>query len=78
MADQTKKPHLFTPPKRVSEDAYFPTFESYEKLYAQSLENPDAFWGSQAEVQIDWFHKFTQVSDCDLRTAWWSGSLAAS
>ncbi len=67
MADQLNSSSLFAPPARVSEDAYYPTLGSYEKMYAQSLENPEAFWGSQAEAHIDWFHKFTQVSDCAFK-----------
>ncbi|MBT8046410.1 MAG: AMP-binding protein [Pontiella sp.] len=76
MADQSNSSGIYPPPPRVSEDSFFPTLASYEKMYAQSMDNPEMFWGSQAEVQIDWFHKFTQVMDCDFANgmvAWFLG-----
>jgi len=66
MADQSNESQVFVPPARVSEGAYFPNLESYQELYAQSVENPDAFWGKQAEEHIDWYLPFSQVSDCDF------------
>jgi propionyl-CoA synthetase len=34
----------------------------YEKVFTESIENPDKFWGEAAEG-IDWYQKFDQVLD---------------
>ncbi|MEI9887891.1 MAG: acetyl-coenzyme A synthetase N-terminal domain-containing protein [Rhizomicrobium sp.] len=34
----------------------------YEAMYAQSLKDPDGFWGEQAR-RIDWIKPFTKVKD---------------
>lgn len=35
---------------------------SYEKMYAESISNPDAFWGSEAK-RLDWMKPFTRVKN---------------
>jgi len=35
---------------------------SYEKMYAQSLSDPDAFWGEQGK-RIDWMKPYTKVKN---------------
>ena len=52
MADQSNGSQLFTPPQRVSEGAYYPNLASYEKMYAQSLANPEAFWGARQRSRL--------------------------
>lgn len=37
----------------------------YEKMYAASLADPDAFWGEQGK-RIDWIKPYTQVQDVDF------------
>jgi acetyl-CoA synthetase len=56
---------------------------AYERLYAQSIRDPDAFWREQAAF-LDWIEPFSQVSDAsfspdDLRIRWFAdGTLNAS
>ncbi len=54
----------------------------YEKLYRQSIENPDEFWGSQARSNLDWFLPFNQVCEASFeegRFHWFKeGTLNAS
>ncbi|HEX5419733.1 MAG TPA: acetate--CoA ligase [Gammaproteobacteria bacterium] len=50
--------------------------KKYASLYAASLENPEAFWRSQAE-SIDWIEPFTEVKDVsydadDLHIRWFA------
>ncbi len=76
MAEQAGTKQTFAPPSRVSDGAYFPDFDSYRKMYARSIADPDDFWRGQAEEHIDWFHTFSQVSDCDFTqamNAWFLG-----
>ena len=35
--------------------------DEYEKLYKESIENPESFWGEQAKC-IDWFKPFSKNS----------------
>ncbi len=72
----------------MSEDKIYPvpesasnntliTAEQYEAMYAQSVENPDAFWSEQAEKHIDWFSPWEQVQEWDYNKAeiaWFKGA----
>ncbi|HSR87436.1 MAG TPA: acetyl-coenzyme A synthetase N-terminal domain-containing protein, partial [Pontiella sp.] len=69
MAQQAGPQEVFAPPSRVSEGAYVPDVDSYRKMYARSISDPEGFWGAQAEEHIEWFHRFSQVSDCDFTQA---------
>ena len=76
MAEQAGSQQVFAPPSRVSKGAYFSDVESYRKMYARSMADPEGFWGDQAEEHIEWFHRFSQVSDCDFTqamNAWFLG-----
>ncbi|MCB0394181.1 MAG: acetate--CoA ligase [Bdellovibrionales bacterium] len=50
--------------------------EDYQKLYKESIENPDAFWGIQA-ARLNWHKKWDKVSDCsfegDVHIRWFEG-----
>ncbi|MBD9482442.1 acetate--CoA ligase [Pseudomonas sp. PDM14] len=48
----------------------------YQRLYRQSIEQPDAFWGEQATSFLDWFTPWQQVQHSDIRTGqaeWFKG-----
>ncbi|ODS01133.1 acetyl-coenzyme A synthetase [Methyloceanibacter methanicus] len=52
-------------PVEVSEawkDRAFIDNETYLKLYAESIEDPDTFWGREAQ-RIDWIKPFTRVKN---------------
>ncbi|MCW4455861.1 acetate--CoA ligase [Flavobacterium sp. MXW15] len=57
--------------------------DQYEKLYRESVEDPDAFWGKAAE-RLDWFKKPTKIKNVsydlqDFRIKWFEdGELNAS
>ncbi len=59
------------------------TRDDYQRLYAQSLEQPDAFWGKVAK-RLDWMKAPTQIKDtsfdlADFRIRWYAdGELNAS
>ncbi len=76
MKDQNESNSTYLPPSRVSEGAFFQSPEDYQKLYDESVADPDTFWSKQALENIDWFHEFTQVSDCDFKhgmVSWFLG-----
>jgi acetyl-CoA synthetase len=59
------------------------TRDEYQRLYAQSLQQPDAFWGKVAE-RLDWMKAPTRIKDTsfelkDFRIRWFDdGELNAS
>ena len=51
---------VFSPPKELSEKAYIKSMDEYKKIYKESIENPEKFWGEMAE-QLDWYKKWDKV-----------------
>ncbi|MBN2700674.1 MAG: AMP-binding protein, partial [Methylothermaceae bacterium] len=50
--------------------------ESYRKMYAQSLKDPDSFWAEQAERFVSWHQPWKTVSDWDFNQVhirWFEG-----
>lgn len=48
----------------------------YERLYRQSIDNPDAFWTEQAK-RLDWINPFSRVQHSDMNTGearWFEGA----
>jgi len=59
----------------IAKEAYISSMNEYQRLYKESIEQPDKFWRQQAE-KLSWFHPFHAVSDADLEEidfAWFSG-----
>ncbi len=49
----------------------------YEKMYQESIKDPDSFWAAQAEKFLSWNTKWQQVSNCDFsqaKIAWFEGA----
>lgn len=68
MADITEQDFydkVFPVPERVREKSYIKSRAEYEKLYKESIENPNGFWAGQAEKRLSWFKPFDKekVSD---------------
>ncbi|HEX7507598.1 MAG TPA: acetate--CoA ligase [Polyangia bacterium] len=72
---------LFAPPAALGRQAHIPSIESYRKLHAESLQDPETFWRQRAQETLSWFHPFSQASDCDFeygQVAWFlNGRLNA-
>lgn len=50
--------------------------DQYEEMYRLSMEEPDAFWGEQADQFLTWTRKWDKVLDWDFETAniqWFQG-----
>ena len=52
--------------------------EQYQAMYKRSVEDPDGFWGEQAEQYLTWFKKWDTVLDWsfgqdDLHINWFKG-----
>ena len=71
---------IFPVPERVREKSYIKSREEYEKLYKESIEDPNAFWAKTATERLSWFKPFDKgnVSDWsfngdNIHTAWFKG-----
>jgi hypothetical protein len=45
--------NVFQPDPKLSRSSYVSTFQQYEELYKESIENPEKFWGNIAK-QFHW------------------------
>ena len=68
MAEEENVP-VFEPNQAFSSKAYVKNMDEYKKLYQESINDPDAFWGKRAEEHISWFQKWTKVRDYDFNEA---------
>jgi acetyl-CoA synthetase len=73
MMEETRK---FPPPKEFSQKAHIKSLEDYKKLYKRSMDDPEGFWGEQAQG-LEWFQKWNKVLDYsftgDLFIKWFQG-----
>ena len=61
--------------KDFATEAYIDA-ETYQKMYRQSVDDPDSFWSEQAEVFLDWNQPWDSVSSFDFHTgqaSWFAG-----
>ena len=74
--------NLYPVPKGFAEKAHVKRAD-YDQLYAQSIEDPQAFWGGIGR-RIDWIREFSRVKDSsyaqdDFRIRWfYDGKLNVS
>jgi acetyl-CoA synthetase len=65
MQEETRK---FPPPKEFVDQAYIKSRAEYEKMWKESIENPDKFWGNIAS-ELFWFQKWSKVNEEDFKNA---------
>lgn len=53
-----KEERNFPPPEAMQQRVHISSVEAYEKLYKQSIDDPDTFWLEQADT-LSWFKKPT-------------------
>ena len=70
---------VFPPPAEFARNAHIKTREEYDRLYRESIDQPEQFWGRMAE-QLHWFKKWDRVLDWQSPNAKWfaGGKLNAS
>ncbi len=78
--DQEFYNKVFPVPERVREKSYNKSRAEYEKLYKESIENPDKFWAKMANERLTWFTPFDQkkvsswsFNTKDLHVKWFEG-----
>ena len=50
----------FAPPAEFSKQAHVKTLDEYERLYKESVDDPDKFW-SRIASELHWFKKWDKV-----------------
>ncbi len=68
MISMMEEKRVFPPPEGMSEKAYIGSLEEYQKIYKESIEDPEKFWGELAE-QLDWYKKWDKVLVEDFANA---------
>lgn len=67
---------IYPVPADTAESAHI-NAEQYEQMYAQSIDDPDTFWATQAENFIDWFKPWDSVQEWDFHKgdiSWFNGA----
>ena len=71
---------VFPVPQRVREKSYIKSREEYDKLYKESVADPNAFWAKMANERLTWFKPFDKkkVSNWsfdakDVHSKWFEG-----
>lgn len=60
----------FPPPAAFARQAHVSSMDQYQKMHAESIENPDKFWGEVA-ANLHWFKKWTRVVEWNQPDAKW-------
>ena len=60
----------FEPPEEFRKQAHIKSVEEYERLYKESVEEPEKFWGNVAK-ELHWFKPWNKVLEWDAPWAKW-------
>ena len=67
---------IYKVPQDIKESALLKK-EAYEKLYDESIANPDEFWAKQARLNLDWISEWETVSESNFtegKVSWFKGA----
>ncbi len=57
----------FPPDPEFQKQAHIKNMAEYDEMYKRSVDDPEGFWGEQAEKNLDWFKKWDKVLEWDFR-----------
>jgi len=57
---------MFEPNAEFRQNAHIKSMEEYEKMYENSIKDPESFWGGMAE-RFTWFKKWDKVRSFDFK-----------
>ncbi|WP_425617156.1 acetate--CoA ligase [Anatilimnocola sp. NA78] len=61
----------FPPSAEFQAQASIGSLAAYEKLYNESIQNPEKFWGDMAQTDLHWFKPYEKVLDWQPPFAQW-------
>jgi len=70
MQSQLTEERKFPPPADFDPRTHIKGMDAYEKLYAESINDPEKFWGERA-ADLHWFEKWDRVLEWDAPDAKW-------
>jgi acetyl-CoA synthetase len=62
---------LYRPEPAFSRQAHIESMEQYQKLYRQSMEDPEGFWAEIAAGELEWAEPWERVLEWDAPFARW-------
>src|SRR5262245_55861892 len=62
---------VFPPPKEFSKNAQLSSLAEYQKLYRESIDDPEKCWGKRAEEELVWFQPWNKVLEWQEPFAKW-------
>jgi acetyl-CoA synthetase len=62
---------VFAPPKEFSKQAHISSLTQYRKLYRESVDAPEKFWGRKAKEELLWFKTWKKVLQWEEPFAKW-------
>ncbi len=62
---------VFPPSEEFSGRAHVKSMREYRRLYKESIDDPEAFWGRMAEKELVWFKPWKQVLKWKVPDAKW-------
>jgi acetyl-CoA synthetase len=68
MTEVTLK-EIYPVPEAFREKAYIKSYDEYKKMWQESIDDPDGFWGKIADEYVTWFKKWDKVFDCNYGTS---------
>jgi len=80
MAEVTLK-EIYPVPESFRNKAYIKSRPDYEKMWKQSVDDPNTFWAKIADEYVTWYKKWDKVMDCkfgktpqDLYVKWFTNA----
>ena len=67
MTEVTLK-EIYPVPEDFRKKAYINSYDQYKKMWQESIDDPDGFWGKVAEEQVTWYKKWDKVADFNYGT----------
>ena len=65
---------VFPPPKGFAQGAQIKSLAQYQRLYRESIQEPEQFWAKQAQDELIWFKPWNTVLEWNEPFAkWFSG-----
>jgi acetyl-CoA synthetase len=66
ISSHLKELRTFTPSAQFSKSARISSLAEYERIYKESIENPEEFWSKQAKENLQWFDTWGETLESDF------------